>query len=490
MVWKTWKRQLFGACLVAAVVVPLGACTALGELGGGLVGEAGPLPEGLRTVDPAWIDGLSTAEHAVSADGTTITSTYPVVPGAVGFTVEVRTTMAERETEFVTGGGGGELKQHAEFLVASGGVLGARVVSQADGRTEASTHWYDVASGEALPWTALLNGEKAIEQLAARVALALNKEHGVAADAMPEGLPVPQDELPASPENADPVVVDPEEAWRIAEEREGSPLADLGFDAAGDLVVAFSPGEVAEEEVQVTVADSEPLLSRFGRTARQAVVDGEESLSLPSDDVPGYTIDCDRVPCVALTFDDGPGADTGLLLEHLDAYSAKATFYVLGQLTEHDPDTVRAAAEAGHEIANHSWKHDNLATKSGEAVREDIDSTWKAIEEAAGVERTTVRPPYGSFNETTQANIDYPLILWDVDTLDWQHRNTEKTVEAAVSGTQPGSIVLFHDIHRPTVDAIPEVLSKLYAKGYHFVTVTELFGDRTLEPGQAYTRRD
>lgn len=488
MVWKTWKRQLVSLCAVA-VVVPLGACTALGELGG-LTGGEEALPEGLRTVEPTWIEGLSTAEHAVSAGGTTITSSYPVVPGAADFTVEVRTTMAERETEFITGGQGGELKQHAEFLVASGGVLGARVVSQAGERVEASTHWYDAASGEALPWTALLNGEKAIDQLAARVALALDEEHGVAADAMPEGLPAAQDELPEAPEDADPGLVDPEAVRKSAAERAGSALADLGFDAAGDLVVSFSPGEVAEEEVQVTVADSEPLLSRFGRTARQAVVEGEESLELPSDSAPGYHIDCDRVPCVALTFDDGPGADTRLLLEHLDAYSAKATFYVLGQLTEHDPDTVRAAAEAGHEIANHSWKHDNLATKSGEAVHEDIEKTWAAIEEAVGVERTTVRPPYGSFNETTQANIDYPLILWDVDTLDWQHRNKNKTIESAVSGTRPGSIVLFHDIHRPTVDAVPEVLSQLHAKGYHFVTVTELFGDRTLEPGVAYTRRD
>ncbi len=477
-------------CAVVVVTVPLGACTTLGELSGGLVGDEKALPEGLRTIDAAWIEGLSTAEHTVSAGGTTITSTYPVVPGATDFTVEVRTTMAERETEFVTEGQGGELEQHAEFLVASGGVLGARVVSRVGEQVRASSHWYDAASGEALPWTALLNGEDAIGHLGARVALALSEEHGVAADAMPEGLPAPGDELAPSPDEEEPGLVDPDAAWQSAADHEGSALADIGFDAAGDLVVSFSPGEVADDEVQVRVADSEPLLSRFGRTARQAVVDDEQSLQLASDQPPSHTLDCDRVPCVALTFDDGPGADTALLLDHLDAYSAKATFYVLGQLTASDPDTVRRAAEAGHEVANHSWKHDNLATKSGGAVREDIESTWAAIEDAAGAERTTVRPPYGSFNETTQANVDYPLILWDVDTLDWEHRDTDRTVEAAVSGTQPGSIVLFHDIHRPTVDAIPEVLSRLHARGYHFVTVTELFADRTLEPGVAYTRRD
>jgi peptidoglycan/xylan/chitin deacetylase (PgdA/CDA1 family) len=488
VVWKTWKRQLVSWCAVMAVTAPLTACTSWEELGA-LKGGRERLADGLHTIEPTWIDGLTVAEHSVSVDGTTITSKYPVVPGATDFTVDIRTTMAERETEFITQGGGGELTQHAEFLVASNGVLGARVISQYEDRVDASTHWYDVASGEALPWTALLNGDQAVDQLAARVALALHKDHDVAADAMPDGLPTPQDELPDA-EDTEPALVDPEAVWKSAEKHEDSPLADLGFDAAGDLVVSFSPGEVADNEVQVTVADSEPLLSRFGRSARQAVRDGEESLELPSNTVPTYTIDCDRVPCVALTFDDGPGADTPLLLKHLEAYSAKATFYVLGQLTEGDPDTVRAAMEAGHEIANHSWKHDNLATKSGNAVQDDIEKTWKAIEEATGVTRTTVRPPYGSYNETTQASIDYPLILWDVDTLDWQHRDTEKTIEAAVSGTRPGSIVLFHDIHRPTVDAIPEVLSQLHAKGYHFVTVTELFGGRTLEPGVAYTRRD
>ena len=112
MVWKTWKRQLVSWCAVMAVTAPLTACTSWEELGA-LKGGRERLADGLHTIEPTWIDGLTVAEHSVSVDGTTITSKYPVVPGATDFTVDIRTTMAERETEFITQGGGGELTQHA-----------------------------------------------------------------------------------------------------------------------------------------------------------------------------------------------------------------------------------------------------------------------------------------------------------------------------------------------------------------------------------------
>ncbi|TDQ50789.1 polysaccharide deacetylase family protein [Actinorugispora endophytica] len=490
MFWNpsSTKGRFIGIFAASLALAALPACSALG---GPFGGEA-DLPPGLRTVDAAWIEGLSTGERTVSVDGKSVTSRYPQVPGAADFTTEVRTAMAERETAFLTGDGGTSLEQEAKFLVASGGVLGARITARTDGAVEGTSRWYDAGSGEALPWTALLNGDEAIDELGAQVSRVLRDEHGVAPNALPPGLPAPASRGLAADDSVEPALVDPEAAWQSAADREGSALEDIGFNAAGELVVSFSPGEAGEgeEDVQVPVPDSEVLLSRFGRSARTAVMEDARSVDLGPADGPVAGLDCDRVPCVALTFDDGPGEDTGLLLEHLDEYSAKATFYVLGSLTESSPETVRSTAEAGHEIGIHTWKHDNLALMGGDAVRDDVERTAAAIKDATGVEVTSMRPPYGSFNETTQANVDYPMILWDVDTLDWQHMNKDKTIDTAVSETQPGSIVLFHDIHRPTVDAIPAVLEQLQGKGYHFVTVSELFADTTLEPGVAYMRRD
>jgi peptidoglycan/xylan/chitin deacetylase (PgdA/CDA1 family) len=200
----------------------------------------------------------------------------------------------------------------------------------------------------------------------------------------------------------------------------------------------------------------------------------------------GNPLDCSRLKCVALTFDDGPGEHTGELLDALAEFDAHATFYVLGSKVEGNTGTLRRMAEDGHEIGNHSWAHDDLAGMSAGDVERDIDRTNEAIREATGEEPTTVRPPYGSLNGTVRSTVDQALVLWDVDTLDWKSRDAGKVTEAALDDAAPGSVVLFHDIHESTVEAIPRVLAGLHRQGFHFVTVDELFPD-ALEPGGVYT---
>ncbi|WP_306368033.1 polysaccharide deacetylase family protein [Nocardiopsis sp. CC223A] len=196
--------------------------------------------------------------------------------------------------------------------------------------------------------------------------------------------------------------------------------------------------------------------------------------------------DCAKEKCVALTFDDGPGQYTDTVLDALADHDAKATFYVLGSKVGNFPDTVERMADDGHEIGNHTWKHDDLATLSGSAIKDDLERTDKAIEDITGEKPTTMRPPYGSLNDTAREAIDKPIVLWDVDTLDWQSRDTGAVTDVTLEQTDRGSVVLFHDIHESTVDAVPGILDGLAEDGYTFVTVSELTGN-DLEPGVAIT---
>ena len=196
--------------------------------------------------------------------------------------------------------------------------------------------------------------------------------------------------------------------------------------------------------------------------------------------------DCDQEKCIALTFDDGPGPYTDDLLDILAGHDAEATFYLLGSNVEKFPDTVERMADQGHEIGTHTWKHDDLTTLSGADIEDDLERTDKAVEDITGERPATVRPPYGSLDDTVRGAVDRPIVLWDVDTLDWQSRDAGAVTGITMEGAGRGGIVLFHDIHESTVEAVPGILDGLAGEGYRFVTVSQLAGD-DLEPGTAIT---
>ncbi|MFI7633026.1 polysaccharide deacetylase family protein [Nonomuraea sp. NPDC049400] len=193
---------------------------------------------------------------------------------------------------------------------------------------------------------------------------------------------------------------------------------------------------------------------------------------------PRPRVDCRRVKCVALTFDDGPGRHTGTLLRHLAKYHARATFFVVGSSVVAYPRVLRRTVAAGHEIGNHTWSHPLLTRLSAARVRSQLARTDRAVKAAAGVVPRLVRPPYGGFNRAVRRQIARPIVMWNVDTLDWRYRNSATVARRTLRSVRPGSIVLFHDIHRTTVGAMPRVLKSLAKRGYHFVTVSELFGGR------------
>lgn len=184
-------------------------------------------------------------------------------------------------------------------------------------------------------------------------------------------------------------------------------------------------------------------------------------------------------PYIALTFDDGPHPTlTPKLLDLLAAHRMKATFFVVGQNVVQYPEIVKRAAREGHEIANHSWSHPNLGKMPDEAVRRELQKTDDAIRAVIGVRPTLMRPPYASITPRQKrwfyGEFGYRIIIWDVDPLDWKRPGPNVVSNRIVTQTRPGSIVLAHDIHPPTLEAMSATLDQLQAKGFKCVTVSEL----------------
>ena len=199
-------------------------------------------------------------------------------------------------------------------------------------------------------------------------------------------------------------------------------------------------------------------------------------------------VDCAN--CVAITYDDGPGAETNRLLDKLKAKNAHASFMVVAPSAEQHPELLKRMKAEGHTIGNHTKSHRQLNTLSPEQVSQEIDAGNAAIKKATGQSTRWVRPPYGATNATVdQVTRDKGVsqALWDVDTVDWKDRNSEHVCSSAVQGARAGSIVLMHDIHPTTVDAADCVIDGLRAKGLEPVSLDRLL--RTPAAGKRYYAR-
>ncbi len=185
------------------------------------------------------------------------------------------------------------------------------------------------------------------------------------------------------------------------------------------------------------------------------------------------------LPFLALTFDDGPHPQhTPRLLDILKQRNVKATFYVVAPNVKRYPEIMRRIIAEGHEIGNHTVTHGNLTKMSEAAVKRELTTTHYAIVAATGVAPRTMRPPYGAITSAQKSwirrDLGYPTILWSVDPEDWKKPGSSVVTSRLVSGASPGGILLVHDIHSASVDAIPAAVDQLLARGFQFVTVTQL----------------
>lgn len=178
---------------------------------------------------------------------------------------------------------------------------------------------------------------------------------------------------------------------------------------------------------------------------------------------------------IAFTFDDGPGDYTDKLLDALEKYHSKATFFVLGNRVNTYKKQLKREYDLGMEVGSHTWAHKNLNAISKSAVKNEIFKARDAIEKIIGQNPTVLRPPYGNFNKTVAKNAGVPMIYWSVDTEDWKHKNVKYVSKYIVKHARDGEIVLLHDIHPTSVDGFIKALPELKKKGFELVTVSELY---------------
>lgn len=277
---------------------------------------------------------------------------------------------------------------------------------------------------------------------------------------------------------------------------------EFGILSESQMFIDFEPGQVADVSAGIIqmpfeIADVEDILSvdfedllfpgykaEIERQAqeeaeneakRQALLENTDNSQVPPQSV--ESVDCQAQKCVALSFDDGPSpSTTPTLVDILDQYNVKATFFMIGSQVGPNADLVKSIADKGHVIGNHTWDHKDLTTLSAADARDEIDRTTTAIENAAGVRPYIVRPPYGAINDKTIQAIGYPTIEWNVDPEDWKNRDVNIVYDRVVTATTSGSVVLSHDIHPTTVEAYKRIVPKLLDEGFTLVTIPQLFG--------------
>lgn len=184
---------------------------------------------------------------------------------------------------------------------------------------------------------------------------------------------------------------------------------------------------------------------------------------------------------IALTFDDGPHPRyTREILDILDEYGIRATFFFIGVNVEAYPESAKMVVSRGHEIGNHTYSHKNLRDLTYEETCQEIDLGEGAVLEITGQRTCLMRPPEGKMGDAllvAAGERNYNVICWSVDTMDWAHTPTEAIVQNVLTSTEAGDIILCHDYvsgESPTPAALRQIIPVLLERGYEFVTVSEL----------------
>ena len=496
---RTRASSVAGVAALALVVIAGCSSGDSSDSGSRLASASAPASAPvLATVDPTVVSGINSTVDENLELGRYTYLTFPVVPGADAWTDRMRQDLAPQVARF------GELATAADeppypelqvswdLVAASPEAIGVRLVTSelADDDTfqgKAQTTWWDPATASARPAADLIDQAQGPEFFTRLRAAAL----------------------------ADPRVDQEKLSGQLDGEWES--FDSVAFTSQGDLWIEFDRNQVADTDEPLGVAvDPDGMLSPFGEAALRAALEpsdpalgsratqepvetatsdpsGAESNGPPSGETtPGSeAVDCAVAKCAALTFDDGPVAQTTDLLDILAEKDVKATFFTVGSNVANHPEILRRMVAEGHVVGNHTMDHPQLTRLSAGAVLKEVTRTNDLIEQATGQRPTLLRPPYGATNNTVrQVAVDLGMsqILWNVDPEDWKDRNSETVKKRVLANTKNGSIVLSHDIHQTTRDAYADIIDGLRAKGFTLVTVPQLLGG-DLEPGAAYSSR-
>ncbi|MEU7893438.1 polysaccharide deacetylase family protein [Nonomuraea sp. NPDC049152] len=470
------KRRFFGGiALIAAVTTGCGMATASPERELRVPAE----PTMISFVAPSEVAGLTTRTLTQGDAGDRdVHIAYPELKDASGLNRWLSTRAESQMRRFVRSANAAapqprpELNVDWQLTAAGSDIIGVRLrTSEFGGANWANsvrTVWYDRITDKVIDSPGLVSN---MRPLTAIVRAELRKR--------------------ASEVDYDAVLANPD-------------LFDsMAFNREGDLVVEFDdyqvgPGALGRVAVAVPEQQVEPLLSPTGRRARAAArnvlpspaVNGTPAKSPPDTSSRAGIVDCEVARCVALTFDDGPGPYTGRLLDELEKAGARATFFTIGTNAATNPEVVRRMHEQGHLVGNHTWAHRDLTKLSSSKIADALARAQHTISAETGQRPTLARAPYGAVNKevrTIAAKMGISLVNWDVDTMDERGRDAKAAARRAISGAHPGAIILMHEIHGASVEAVPEILRELTKKGYTFVTVPELYGSAGMKPGLVYS---
>ncbi|WP_165974379.1 polysaccharide deacetylase family protein [Nonomuraea deserti] len=480
------KRFSPGIALLALSVSGCGMAATVPDRGIVVPAE----PTSIDFVDPTTVVGLST-RTITEGDGTSgrhVHITYPELDEAPALNRTLRERAREQlrvfreRTKTRAAGPRPELNVNWQLAAASPEAVAVRLRTgeklKAGWEYATRTYWFDPHEGKAVRSSGLLAGKDALGRLGVLVKRQLLKERG-------------------SQIAAGGIIAD------------GDRFDSMAFNRDGDLVVEFDdcqvgPCRLGRVAAAVPADDVAPLLSGLGARAQAGVrtaalktaedMDGPPPTGDPANNTEAVrnlavTTDCAETKCVALTFDDGPGPYTGALLDELQDGRARATFFPLGTNAAADPGLVLRMSAEGHLVGNHGWTHRNLADLPTSKIADSLRRAGNAISTATGRTPTLVRPPYGAVGpelRAVAADQGASLVTWDVDTHDQKGGKSADIADRAVRAAHPGAIILMHDIHRETVDAVPDILERLRGKGYSFVTVPELYGTAGMQAGRMY----
>ena len=182
-----------------------------------------------------------------------------------------------------------------------------------------------------------------------------------------------------------------------------------------------------------------------------------------------------EAPKIALTFDDGPSAAwTPALLDGLKERGVKATFFLIGENADKNPEIVKRMAEEGHLIGNHTYHHVELTKVSEKEARLELADTSAVIVRITGKEPEYMRPPFGAWQRKLEQEIRMLPVLWTIDPLDWTTENQDEIVNKVVTEAEENDIILLHDCYKSSVEAGLRIIDILQEEGFVFVTVDEL----------------
>ncbi len=247
------------------------------------------------------------------------------------------------------------------------------------------------------------------------------------------------------------------------------------------LEILFPPYQIAswaDGEIKITIPYEEIndlLKEEYRNTSKE-----EEVVSIIPE-VRDLTKYQDK-KLIAFTFDDGPSeTNTNYLLDNLDKYDAKVTFFVLGSRVNSNKETIKRAYLEGNDIGSHTYNHQNLNLLSDFALIDEVKKTNEAIKEVIGTSPTLLRPPYGNLTDHGKELANMSIILWNIDPLDWKYKDKNRVANEIIEHAHDGAIILVHDIYKSSVEGALLAMEELQKQGYAFVTINEMAQLRGIE---------